>query len=184
MARILVVVDYQNDFVTGSLGFARAQELEGGIVKKIEEIGENGGYIICTMDTHKTNYLETQEGIKLPIEHCIAQTHGWQLVESIKKAADKYNAKYIVKDTFPSSELLVKLRGISDVERITGASKTDTIEFVGVVTDICVISNVVIAKAALPEARIIVHSNLCASNNDEMHHMALKVMQSLQVEVV
>ena len=184
MANILVVVDYQNDFVNGSLGFPKAQQLEEGIIKKIEEVGNSGGYIICTMDTHNQDYMKTQEGNKLPIEHCIVGTHGWNMVETVKAVADRYMVKYMHKNTFPSAELLSELRRINALEKTLGDDKPDTIEFCGVVTDICVISNVVIAKAALPEAKIIVHSDLCASNNDEMHNMALQVMKSIQVEVI
>lgn len=184
MARILVVVDYQNDFVTGNLGFEKAKELESGIIDKIIDFGKSGDYIIATMDTHDKDYMSTVEGKNLPIEHCVRGTEGWKIVEEVNEALRGCLARFIEKDTFGSIELANEIRRIEALETRLCGETPDTIEFCGVVTDICVLSNVIMAKAALPNARIIVHSNLCASNNDEMHEKALEIMRNIHVEVV
>lgn len=184
MANILVVVDYQNDFVTGSLGFSAAEKIKDGIVEKIREFGKRGDYVICTQDTHYRNYLQTVEGKNLPIVHCMTGTAGHEIVPEVWEAAAASAAKFIEKVTFPSSELMHEVRRIDALEKHVGNDKPDTIEFCGVVTDICVLSNVIMAKAGLPDARIIVHKNLCASNNPEMEEKAFDIMRNLHVEVI
>lgn len=171
--KCLIVVDYQVDFVTEALGFEQAVQLEDKISEKISEYRAQGGEIIFTFDTHYDNYMQTQEGRNLPIPHCIDGTDGHKLygkVASAKIDADKC----IYKHTFGSDELMDYLRG----------KNYESIELVGVVSNICVISNAVIAKTALPEVPIIVDAACTAGNDHSLHNAALDVMQGLQINVI
>ncbi|MBD5130180.1 MAG: cysteine hydrolase [Ruminococcaceae bacterium] len=171
--KALVVVDYQNDFVNGSLGFAGAELLEPIIVGKIEQYRKSGGRIIFTLDTHGEDYLETAEGRKLPVKHCVKGTEGHKLYGKVADCL--YNDDIVIeKGTFGSLELAEFLAG----------KKYTEVEFCGLVTDICVVSNAVIAKAALPESRIVVDSSACASFDNEKHKAALEVMKSVQIDVI
>ena len=169
MKKLLIVVDYQNDFVNGSLGFPLAQKLEDGIAAKIEEYKNDE--IIYTLDTHYENYADTQEGKNLPVSHCIKGTNGHKLYGKIQKLLE--GRRYFEKNTFPSLELGKYLEG----------KDYDIIELCGLVSNICVISNAVIAKAACPEAQIIVDSVLTASADSELNQKAIDVMKGLQITV-
>ena len=171
--KALVVVDYQVDFVDGALGFAGAELLEPLIVEKIKECRENGGKVIFTLDTHGEDYLSSAEGRKLPVAHCIKGTAGHRLYG---KAAECVTDDDIVieKPSFGSLELAERLK----------EGGFDEVELCGLVTDICVVSNAVIAKAALPESRIVVDSKAVASFDGEKHNAALEVMRSVQVDVI
>lgn len=173
MKRILIVVDYQNDFVSGSLGFEKAEKLEQAIVGKIEEYQSNGDETAFTFDTHSEQYLQTQEGQKLPVIHCVKGTPGWNLYGRTADYCGE-GTKCFEKGTFGSMELAGYLaqRGY------------DAVELVGVVSNICVISNAVLAKAALPEAEIIVDAACTASNDDALNEKALDVMEGLQITVL
>ncbi len=169
----LIVVDYQNDFVNGSLGFAGAELLEPIIVGKIEEYRKKGGRIIFTFDTHGEDYLETAEGGKLPIKHCIDGTDGHKLYRKVAECLWEDDI-VITKGTFGSLELANLLKNM----------KFEEVELCGLVTDICVVSNAIIAKAALSESRVIVDSKACASFDSEKHKAALEVMKSVQIDVI
>lgn len=189
MARnnILVVVDYQNDFVTGSLGFPAAKAIENDLADKIKLHWNNGGTVIFTYDTHGNHYLDTVEGQNLPVKHCIRGTDGWNLHGKIKEIHDfgVDNHKHyfdIFKNTFGS---LTLTKAIEEVLANCDCAEEDiSIEFCGVVTNICVISNAIIAKATVPEARIFVNSSLCASNDPEMEQKALDILRNLHIQVV
>jgi nicotinamidase-related amidase len=173
--RVLVVVDYQNDFVSGALGFAGAEKLDRGITSLINEYLDSGDYVFATFDTHDANYLDSQEGRKLPVRHCIMGEEGWKLYGETGRVCEaNKNIKYIYKSTFGSSELCTELQKLQDVESVT---------LVGLVTNMCVISNAIIAKAALPEAEIIVKKYLVDSSNKELHRNALDVMASMQITI-
>lgn len=169
MKKLLIVIDYQKDFVSGALGFDGAEKLEEGIASKIEEYKNDE--IVYTLDTHRENYMDTQEGKKLPIPHCIKGTEGHELFGKIKKLLE--GKKCFEKNTFPSLELGKYLEG----------KNYDVIELCGLVSSICVISNAVIAKAACPDAEIVVNSALTASADSELHQKALDVMRGLQITV-
>ena len=141
MKQALIVVDYQNDFVDGALGFPKAKELEEPICQKIEQARKEGAEVIFTFDTHGGDYLSTQEGRKLPVPHCMKNSGGCQ-------------------------------------------RQFDKIELCGVVSNICVFSNAVLLKAALPEAQLVVDARCVASNDDKANEEALDMLQSVQVEVV
>lgn len=169
MKKLLIVVDFQNDFVDGSLGFPEADLLDEKICRKINEY-ENDE-IIYTLDTHYENYMNTQEGKNLPIPHCVKGTDGHALYGKTKKLLK--NKRCFEKNTFPSLELGKYLEG----------KDYCIIELCGLVSNICVLSNAVIAKAACPEAEIIVDSRLTAGADKELHSKALDVMRGLQITV-
>ena len=167
---VLVVVDMQNDFITGSLGTKEAQEI---LPKVMEKVSAFEGLVLFTRDTHEEDYLTTQEGKNLPIAHCIKNTQGWEIQEELQKFQKE---KPIDKDTFGSTELMAKLSALHFHKE-----KIDSITFVGLCTDICVISNALMIKAALPEVPIIVDADCCAGVTPESHHNALQAMKSCQV---
>ena len=172
MKKLLVVVDYQNDFVTGALGFARAIDLETKICDRIIEFENNGDDVVFTLDTHYDDYMQTEEGQNLPIAHCIKGTSGHELYGNVKELAVMH--PQFEKLTFPSSELLTYLQKHS----------YDVVELCGVVTNICVISNAIIAKAALPNAHIVVNQALSASNDESMETLSIQVMKNLHIEII
>lgn len=167
--KLLIVVDFQNDFISGALGFPKAQTLEKGIYDKIRAYRDNNDDVLFTFDTHYDNYLETQEGKHLPITHCIKDSWGWQLPESFKDL----KGYRLIKNTFAAADLLSFLNNTFYEE----------IELVGLVTNICVIANAIIAKTAAPETKIIVDAALTASFDEDLHEKALDVMAGLQIEV-
>lgn len=173
MRKALVVVDYQVDFVSGALGFAGAELLEPLIKEKIDKYHAENGDVYFTLDTHGGNYLDTAEGKKLPVPHCIKGTEGHKLYGKIAECVRDGDI-IIEKPSFGSLELAEMLR----------KAGYDEVEFCGLVTDICVVSNVILAKAALPESRVIVDSSVCASFDVEKHKAALEVMKSVQVDMI
>ena len=150
MNNILIVVDMQNDFIDGALGTKEAVAIVTNVKKKIEEFE---GTVLFTRDTHGENYMETQEGKNLPVPHCIKDSYGWQIREELEALR---KTEPIDKVTFGSSELGSLLCRMNEEEKI------DSITFVGLCTDICVISNVMIAKAFLSEVPVFVDASCCA----------------------
>lgn len=173
MRKLLLIIDYQKDFVDGALGFAGAEKLDGPIAQKIADYRAAGGDVAFTLDTHGENYPQTQEGRKLPVPHCLRETPGWSLYGQTGKARREEDT-VIEKPAFPSLELGSWLR----------EKGYDQIELVGLVSYICVISNAIVAKAAVPEAEIIVDATCTAGPDPELHAKALDVMeQCLQITV-
>ena len=171
MQNILVVVDMQNDFIDGALGTAEAVAIVPGVVEKIKNFD---GKILFTRDTHEENYMETQEGRNLPVPHCIRGTAGWQLAPAIAELCD---GDCIDKPTFGSEELGQMLKDMNSDEPI------EKITFVGLCTDICVISNAMIAKAFLPEVQIAVDASCCAGVTPGSHDNALEAMKMCQITI-
>ena len=174
--RALVVVDMQNDFVYGPLGNEDCRSA----VKDVVDVITNGGFglIVVTMDTHDEGYLSTQEGIRLPVEHCIEGTEGWELVPDVECALEESGAEVVTvrKGVFGS----VDLPGI-----IASRCKEDAeVYFVGVCTDICVVSNAVMLRSVCPEMRLAVISSACAGSSRQRHEAALDTMRSCQIDVV
>lgn len=174
MKNFLVVVDMQKDFVDGSLGSIDAQKIVRNVCEKIENFK---GEIIVTFDTHFDNYLETAEGRKLPVKHCIKETSGWELDENVKSALE--NKAYIAleKPTFGSVELPGVIKELSEGEEFS-------IELIGLCTDICVVSNALLLKANFPEAEISVYTACCAGVTPESHNAALITMKSCQINIM
>lgn len=170
--KILIVVDMQNDFISGALGSAAAMQIVKPVADRIKEFD---GRVIFTRDTHTDEYMQTQEGRKLPVPHCIKETHGWQIDSAITVPE---GSVIFDKITFGSVELAQYLVSLNEKETI------DQIELVGLCTDICVISNAFLIKAALPECEITVDASLCRGVSDESHKNALNAMRSCQINVI
>lgn len=169
--KVLVVVDMQNDFVTGALGTKEAKAIVPKVVKKIKGFE---GTVLYTQDTHEADYMETQEGINLPVPHCLECTTGWELIPEIAELADSETIK---KSTFGSINLGLILEELDEEEFV------ESITFVGLCTDICIISNALIAKAFLPDVPIIVEGSCCAGTTPANHRNALKAMAACQIVV-
>jgi nicotinamidase-related amidase len=170
MRKVLVVVDMQKDFIDGALGTSEAVEIVPRVVKKISTWK---GDVVFTRDTHKEEYLQTNEGGNLPVMHCISGTPGWEIEKTVLEAAVG-KKKIYDKDTFGSKELAMDL----------SSDGADVVELVGLCTDICVISNALLIKAFLPEAKIRVDASCCAGVSPESHRNALDAMKVCQVEII
>ena len=169
--KLLVVVDMHNDFIDGALGTKEAVAIIPAVKKKIQEFD---GKVLFTRETHFENYMETQDGKNLPVPHCIKGTDGWQ----IRKELDELRTEDAIdKLTFGSSELGILLTQMNEKEKI------ESITFIGLCTDICVISNAMLAKAFLPEVPIIVDAACCAGVTPESHKNALAAMKVCQIAV-
>jgi nicotinamidase-related amidase len=175
MNRYLFVIDYQNDFVDGALGFPGAELLDEKIASKVRAYGK--GHVLFTRDTHFENYLTTREGKNLPVEHCIKGTPGWQVYGETAKALDEVNAKAIDKLVF----------GMDVTDPATAAvlpESADEIELVGLVSNICVVSNAVVLQSKYPEATIIVDAACTDSFDKNLHEKVLDVLSGFQVKVI
>lgn len=176
--KVLVVVDMQNDFITGSLGTPEAQAIVPNVKKKIEEAVKNGDTIFYTQDTHFDDYLDTKEGKKLPVKHCIHMTHGWKIHDELLPPED-YDPWYLISKFTFGSEELVRMIAVGDMD-----VRCDEIELVGLCTDICVVSNAVLLKANFyDKTEISVDATCCAGVTPESHEAALKTMEMCQINV-
>lgn len=166
--KYLIVVDMQVDFITGSLG----SELATAIVPNVVEMVKNfDGKVIFTRDTHYENYMDTQEGQKLPVPHCIKDTAGWQICNELLG----YVETVVDKVTFGSVDLPQIIKDFGE--------PIEEIELCGLCTDICVISNAMILKAVFPEVKISVDASCCAGVSVESHNTALNAMKAVQIEI-
>lgn len=174
MEKILIVVDMQKDFVDGALGTKEAQGIVDNVAAKIEGFE---GRIFATLDTHHADYLETSEGKKLPVPHCVKDSDGWLLNEKILYALSEKNYRTIEKGTFGSTKL---------VEEIAKAAAEGEIELelVGLCTDICVVSNALLLKAHFPEMKIAVDASCCAGVTPKTHEAALETMGMCQIDIL
>ena len=172
--KILIVVDMQKDFVNGSLGSKDAEAIVPAVVKKAKEFD---GDLIFTKDTHFENYMDTQEGHFLPVPHCMKGTDGWNLIPELEKIAIERDAATYEKITFGCPELAEDL-----LER-NKKTPIESIELVGLCTDICVISNAMVIKAFFPEVPIIVDAKCCAGVTPESHTQALNAMKVCQIQI-
>lgn len=169
--KVLVVVDMQKDFIDGALGTSEAVAIVGNVAKRIKEFE---GEVVFTRDTHFENYMDTSEGKKLPVPHCIRNTDGWQLDRLIEETR-KPDMKIFDKLTFGSVELGAYLKEMQDLREV---------EIVGLCTDICVISNALLIKAFVPEVLVAVREDCCAGVTVESHKNALSAMKMCQIEVI
>lgn len=185
--KILICVDLQGDFIDGALGTPEAQAIVPRVVEKIKNYEDkNNTLLLFTKDTHYDDYMETLEGKMLPVPHCIENTHGWSIKKEIASAAMDpdflgYSSKKIInsriyKNTFGSDDLRELLEKVKE--------NIEEIEFLGLCTDICVISNVLMARQTLPNTKIVVDASCCAGVTTEKHKAALEVMKSCQIEVI
>ncbi|MGL4874841.1 MAG: cysteine hydrolase family protein [Clostridium sp.] len=176
MKKLLVVVDYQKDFVDGTAGFKEAKSLEKGILEKINEYILDKQLVLCTLDTHTKDYLDTREGKYFNIEHCLRGSEGHQLYGGLSKI-EKEKLFILEKKAFGiSPESLCELK--KDFGEI------DLIEIVGIVTNMCVLSNAIMLQNAYINSEIIIDASLCASFDDEMHNKALDVLEGIHFKVI
>ena len=173
MRKILLVIDMQNDFINGALGTPEAEAIVGRVAEEIRKYPTEN--VIATRDTHTEDYLNTQEGRKLPVVHCVRGTPGWKLHPEI--AAALKGAAIIDKPTFGSKELAEKLSLLSEQDDLE-------VTLAGLCTDICVISNALLLKAFLPETPIRVIASGCAGTTPQNHRAALHVMKMCQIEIL
>lgn len=171
--KILIIIDMQNDFIDGSSGTKEAAAI---VSRTAEKIRKFSGRIFVTLDTHGTDYLQTQEGRKLPVEHCIKGTEGWRLNKEIEQALEGKNYKQIEKLTFGSVALAEEISHIH-------AGETVEAELAGLCTDICVVSNALLLKAFAPGMRICVDAGCCAGVTPRSHQAALETMRMCQIEI-
>jgi nicotinamidase-related amidase len=173
MKQFLIVVDMQKDFVDGALGSAEACAIVPAAAEKIRGFA---GEVFATLDTHSDNYMDTAEGRKLPVPHCIKGTEGWQLDAQIAAALNEKGYTPVEKHTFGSVDLPgLILKAAGDEEF--------TLELIGLCTDICVVSNALMLKAVFPEVPIAVDAACCAGVTPEKHEAALETMRSCQIDV-
>ena len=175
--KIIVLVDIQNDFINGSLGSPEAQAIVPRVIDRIKKI-DSDTIVYVTYDTHSDDYLETPEGKKLPVNHCIYGTFGWDMPLELEKITKELKARVFTKGTFGSVLLGEDLAWQVDNHNI------ESIEIMGLCTDICVISNALIIKAYCPDTPISVIADCCAGVTPEKHEAALEVMRSCQIEVI
>ena len=190
--KAIVIVDMQNDFVTGPLGTPEAQDIVPNICNRAVEIAKSGTeptLVLFTKDTHYENYLETQEGKNLPVPHCVWGTSGWSIAKDISSVIDyeptglfafwsdaHVRKSRILKNTFGSRDLIEILVSLKD--------RIDEIVFMGVCSNICVVSNCLATKMMLPEIPITVYADCCAGTTPEEHAAALQVMKSCQINII
>lgn len=174
MKKILVVIDMQNDFIDGSLGTTEAVKIIEPVCRKIQVSLEEGATVLATRDTHQPDYLNTAEGRSLPVEHCIENTPGWQLNPEIARLIQ--GCTVIDKPSFGSFLLVEKIRELT-------AEEPAQLELAGLCTDICVVSNALLLKAAFPEIPIFVDSSCCAGVTPASHEAALLTMKMCQIQV-
>ena len=171
MKKVLIVIDMQNDFIDGSLGTKEAVAIVPNVKRKIEEYEKAGNTVIFTRDTHDRNYLQTQEGKNLPVEHCIKGTAGWAISPELNTG----DSLIFDKNTFGSVSLMTYVaENYKDAE----------FELVGLCTDICVLTNAIMLKAFLPEARITVDASCCAGVTPQSHKNALEAMKMCQINII
>ena len=173
MRKLLIVIDMQNDFIDAALGTKEAVSIVDAVKEKIRSYP--AGDVIATMDTHGGNYMDTQEGKYLPVPHCIRGTEGWKIRPDIAELLK--GAKIYEKPTFGSVKMAADLKALSEKEEIE-------LELIGLCTDICVVSNALLLKAAMPEVKISVDPACCAGVTPEKHEAALETMRSCQIQVI
>lgn len=182
MKRLLIVVDYQNDFVDGALGFSGAEKLDEPIARKIKEYHDAEDLVMFTFDTHHKDYLETQEGRLLPIPHCIEFTEGHRLYGKVAACVGDTDELFY-KPTFGSTALFERLAEAQRIADEVHVQPFASIELVGLVSNMCVLSNAVIARSACPDVPIIVDAACTAAPDPDMNEKALDVLEGLQIAV-
>lgn len=172
--KILAVIDMQKDFINGSLGTKEAEAIVAGVAEKIRNFD---GTVVYTRDTHTEDYLDTLEGKKLPVPHCIKGSEGWKIEPELEALRIERHSPVFDKDTFGSVELADFLTGRAKTEKL------ESIEFVGLCTDICVITNALVAKTVLPGVPVSVDAACCAGVTPQSHRTALEAMKMCQIEI-
>jgi nicotinamidase-related amidase len=173
MKKALIIIDMQNDFITGALGSSQARAVLPRVAAKIQAHIKDGGDLFFTRDTHGADYPGTAEGRRLPVVHCIEDSEGWMIAGELSIAIRDYPVRIIDKRTFGSLELALSLKDAG----------YDEIEICGLVSSVCVVSNALIIKAALPETRIILDASCTAGVTDEDYRASLCVMRMCHIDI-
>lgn len=172
---LLIVIDMQRDFITGALGSPAAQAIVDDVAARVRT---HQGMVYYTQDTHSKDYLTTQEGHYLPVEHCLLGTDGWEIEESIYRALLMKGAQGFEKSGFGSPTMAHAAMRLNNAQPLT------SITLCGVCTDICVIANAMLLKSTLPNVPIYVRADLCAGVSEESHQTALKAMEACQIAII
>lgn len=173
MKKAFVVIDYQNDFIDGSLGFEKALKIKKNIINKLSNLDFNTTHLLFTYDTHDENYLNSKEGLNLPISHCIKESFGWQMPKVFEPFLQKAH-KIFYKNTFGSLEFA----------NFIAKSQYEEIHFAGLVSHICVFCNIILAFSAKPNARLVLHQNLSASFDENLEKSAFDLLKAYGIEVL
>lgn len=173
--KVLVIIDMQKDFCSGTLANPAAAALIPAIKERILDARENKEMVIFTQDTHMENYLETEEGKKLTVEHCIYGTDGWQIVDELKDDA----RLCVLKPSFASFDLIDRIRTLSNA-----MNERPEIEICGTATDICVVSNALMLRSAFYNDKVVVNESLCAGITKERHDAAIAVMRLCMIDII
>ncbi|MGN0773677.1 MAG: cysteine hydrolase family protein [Candidatus Ventricola sp.] len=181
MTDMLIVIDMQRDFISGSLGSAEARAIVPAVAARIRRAAEEGTQVVFTLDTHDADYMATREGRFLPVPHCIQGSEGWALEPEIAKECKRGMISF-EKPTFGSTALMHHVAAVAGAKGCVNG-KGLRVELCGVCTDICVVSNALLLKAALPEADLVVDAALCAGVTPEKHEAALETLRSCQIVV-
>ncbi len=179
--KVLVVIDMQNDFITGVLGNKECVEVVANVINRMKRAKEEGWHIICTKDTHEEDYLKTGEGKRLPVKHCIRGTEGAELIDEIKALEKEWEEESVF---LTESPLEKSAFGSTELSRILSTYDINEIELIGVCTDICVISNAMILRSDFPNIEVSVNSNCTAGVTVESHKNALNAMKGCQIGIV
>ena len=185
--KVLVCVDLQGDFIDGSLGSKEAQAIVPNVVEKLKNTNLGETLVLFTKDTHYDNYLETFEGKNLPVKHCIENTPGWCINKEISSMVDNIpEVLFYSSATIKHSRIYKNTFGSDDLRDffVKFADKIESVEFCGLCTDVCVVSNVLMARQALPDTEITVYESCCAGTTSDKHKAALEVMKSCQINVI
>lgn len=169
--KVLAIIDMQKDFIDGALGTKEAVSIVPKVAARLKKAREDRETVVFTRDTHHADYLSTQEGRKLPVPHCMEGTAGWQ----IDAALPVLDAPVFDKSGFGSPALIDYLKGLPELE---------SVEFIGLCTDICVITNAMMTKGALPEVPLFVRADCCAGVTLESHETALNAMKTCQISIL
>lgn len=173
MKKALVVIDMQNDFITGVLGNNECRAIVPEVVKRVNKAAEDNIDIIFSQDTHQENYLSTREGKKLPIPHCIQNTHGWEIIPELAEVKEQKGIVF-EKETFGSRSMAGYIM----------EQGYDAVELIGVCTDICVISNAMTIRAFAPELEISINEACCAGVTPQSHQTAIEAMKACQINII
>lgn len=178
--KVLVVVDVQNDFAKGGAlpyGYPRESNTDDIVAYALQNV-RDGNFVVATRDTHHDNYLETLEGKKIPVKHCIHETHGWELVDGLKALAAENKIVVLNKSTFGTPLVAEYIRGLMEGEEI------DEIQLCGYVTSICVLANAVLLRSRFPNKKITILRDLCGDVDEDHHNAALTVLKMQQCDIV
>jgi len=181
--KVLIVVDMQKDFIDGTLGTSEAVAIVGNVVKRIEN--SKGELILFTKDTHQDDYLNTAEGKKLPVTHCVENTEGWQINDAVL-GAWRNNKNTVILPKLADNTFTKSVFGSVDLVEFlkSRAAKIEEVEILGLCTDICVVSNAIMIKNTIPDVKISVNSACCAGVTPQSHAEALNVMKMCHIDVI